>query len=135
MSDGWKITVKGAADALMAARGNLSMAARKLGVSRSGLDKFVQAHPELQDVRVEAKEAMLDVAEDQLFSLIHTGDIRAITLYLKTQGKDRGYTERQEITGRDGGALVARQEAATLKDLSPDELAKLTQELLALGKV
>lgn len=134
MSDGWKISIKAATEALIASRGNLSMAARKLGVSRSGMEKFLNTRPELQEVRREAKESMLDVAEDQLMSLIHTGDIRAITFYLKTQGKERGYTERQEVTGKDGGALVARQEAAALKDLTPEELAKLTQELLAQGK-
>lgn len=135
MADGYKITVKAAREALLKCHGNISRAAAALKVDRKTLYSFIERNPELEDVRSEAKESMLDLAEDRLFGLINTGDIRAITLYLKTQGKDRGYTERQEITGRDGGALVARQEAATLKDLSPDELAKLTQELLALGKV
>lgn len=133
MSDGYKITVDGAREALLKCHGNVLRAALALKVTRQHLHHFINAHPELNDVRKEAKEALLDVAEGQLASLIHAGDIRAISLYLKTQGKDRGYTERQEITGKDGGSILARQEASSLKDLSAEELAKLIQQGLAGG--
>jgi hypothetical protein len=134
MGDGYKITVEGAKDALLKCHGNVLSASLALGVDRTSLYKFIDANPELHEVRKVAREALLDVAEDQLASHIQQGEIRAITFYLKTQGKDRGYTERQEITGKDGGSILARQEAASLKDLSPADLAKLIQEGLAGGK-
>jgi hypothetical protein len=37
--------------------------------------------------------------------LIKAGNVTAIIFYLKTQAKDRGYVERQELTGADGGKL------------------------------
>lgn len=134
MGDGYKITVDGAADALMKCHGNILRAAMVLKVTRRALYDFIERNPELNEVRQAARESLLDVAEDQLATLIQMGDIRAISLYLKTQGKDRGYTERQEITGKDGGSILARQEADTLKDLTPSELTKLIQEGLAGGK-
>lgn len=134
MGDGYKITVDGATDALMNCHGNILRAAMVLKVTRRALYDFIERNPELNDVRTAARESLLDVAEDQLASHIQQGEIRAITFYLKTQGKDRGYTERQEITGKDGGSILARQEAASLTDLSPADLAKLIQEGLAGGK-
>lgn len=133
MGDGYKITVQGAREALLKCHGNLLRAALVLKVDRSALYDFIDRNPGLHEVRKAAREALLDVAEDRLAYHIEGGDIRAITFYLKTQGKDRGYTERQEITGKDGGSILARQEAASLKDLSPEELAKLIQQGLAGG--
>lgn len=134
MGDGYKITVDGATKALMKCHGNILRAALSLKVDRSSLYDFIERNPELNDVRKAARESLLDVAEDRLAYHVEGGDIRAITFYLKTQGKDRGYTERQEITGKDGGSILARQEADTLKDLTPAELTKLIQEGLAGGK-
>ena len=41
-----------------------------------------------------------------MWDLVLAGNLGAIIFFLKTQGKERGYTERQEITGADGTALV-----------------------------
>jgi hypothetical protein len=48
---------------------------------------------------------MVDVAESKLMAKIDAGDTTAIIFFLKTQGKGRGYVERQEVTGAEGNAI------------------------------
>jgi hypothetical protein len=53
----------------------------------------------------EERERMTDVAEMALFDAIKEGEGWAVCFYLKTQGKERGYIERHEFTGKDGEPL------------------------------
>ena len=39
----------------------------------------------------------LDFAEGQLFTLMREKNVAAVIFYLKTQGKSRGYIEKQEV--------------------------------------
>lgn len=43
------------------------------------------------------KEETLDFAESKLLQKINSGDTVSILFYLKTQGKKRGYIEKQEV--------------------------------------
>ena len=45
---------------------------------------------------------MVDTAELKLWHSIQNGEAWGIAFCLKTIGKDRGYIERQEVTGADG---------------------------------
>jgi len=46
--------------------------------------------------------------ESKLYSKALAGDTTSMIFFLKTQGKKRGYIERQEITGEDGNELVIK---------------------------
>jgi len=94
-------------EAIKEARGFVTVAASKLGCSRTTmyiyLKKYATAATALEDER----EKRHDFVESKLMSAINGDNITAIIFYLKTQCKERGYIERyqQEVTGRDGGPI------------------------------
>jgi hypothetical protein len=49
---------------------------------------------------------MVDIAELKLRQQVQDGEAWAVKYILSTKGKSRGYVERQEVTGKDGGAIV-----------------------------
>lgn len=91
--------------ALRAKLGNVTAAARELGYSRTQVYKKINANERLQEVLTEAREELVDIAETALRKELLAGNMTAIIFTLKTLGKQRGYVERQEVTGADGGAL------------------------------
>ena len=91
--------------------------------SRQAVNQRAKSHPgELQDIR----EQNLDVAEEGLHTLMQSKNesvrLRSIELFLKTQGKNRGYSERQEIK-------YTHTEETGLENLSDDLLEKIHNEL------
>jgi len=101
--------------ALHETNGLLTMAAAKSGIGYTTVKRYVAEFPSVKQAAYDAKEAMLDFTENKLYSKIKAGDNTAIIFYLKTQGKSRGYIERQEVTGAGGQPLkvvitVASQE-------------------------
>lgn len=87
-------------------RGNVSAVARSYGVSRQAVHNWINASSTAQQALHDARESMLDTAESMLYKKIVDGDNTMIIFLLKTQGKERGYSERFEHTGRDGGPIV-----------------------------
>lgn len=81
--------------------GNIRLIANRLGVSRQTIYSYKKKWKTVEDALKEEKEEMLDLAENKLWKLINDENITAIIFYLKTQGKQRGYIERQEYTGAD----------------------------------
>lgn len=55
-------------------------------------------------------EFLKDEAEEQLRNKIREKDTTSVIFYLKTKAKDRGYVERTETTGKDGGAIETKTE-------------------------
>ena len=87
--------------AIVKAFGNLSTAAKSLNVDRATLYKWIEQEG-LEEAVIEGRNTRLDFVESKLDQKINGGDTTAIIFFLKTQGKSRGYVERQEITGADG---------------------------------
>ena len=101
-----KLTKAAVEKALLDHAGIMLKAAEALGVARQTLYTFIENNPELEDVRREATERLIDVAEGHLKSAIDGGDMKSIRWYLERQGKNRGYTTRTETTGADGGPIM-----------------------------
>ena len=86
--------------------GGIKMAiARRLGVSRWTVDNYLERWKTAREVYNEECEAVLDMAETNLIKEVNSQNFQAIKFYLQTKGRGRGYVERQEITGADGGAI------------------------------
>ena len=93
-------------DALRQTGGLLAPAAKLLGCDRATLRRRKKSSETIRLALVEIEETTLDVAEAQLFKAIKAGDMRAISFYLRTKGKARGYTMKIEgnvtVTPADG---------------------------------
>ena len=104
-----RFTVEQVAAALRSSGGIVTTAAGQLGVSHGAVFGYLKRHPELEEVRQEAIEATLDVAEGELLQQIKNGNLTAIIFFLKCKGKGRGYIERQQIEQTGGGKLTVQE--------------------------
>lgn len=85
--------------AIRQARGNRAIIAKLLGVNLSGVYERINKNPKLREACRVASEELKDIAETKLFELVEAGDFQAIKFYLSTQGRDRGYGEKLEVSG------------------------------------
>jgi hypothetical protein len=100
-----KFTIDEIARALDECKGFITLAAKRLGCHYSTITTYIKKNPKLEIIVKNIQESHLDNAEFQLLKKINAGDLGAICFYLKCKGKHRGYMERQEHTGKDGGPL------------------------------
>jgi hypothetical protein len=92
-----KVTAAQCAEALKENKGFITQAAKSLGITRSHLHTLINRHPTIKEALDDAREEMKDFAESKLYQGINNDNATLIIFYLKTQAKDRGYIERQEI--------------------------------------
>ena len=91
---------------LIVHKGLIYKTAEYLGCSAKTIYNYMREYPEIKEVVDEQRQLLVDTAEASLLRAIQEGEGWAVALALKTLGKDRGYVERQEITGKDGSDLV-----------------------------
>lgn len=84
------------AESLMKNKGIVSLVAKDLELSVGSVNYRLARSSELQQVRNECREVVVDGAEANVFDQVEAGSFQASTFVLKTLGKDRGYTERRE---------------------------------------
>lgn len=112
------LTIKKAAmyEALTKNLGNVTKSAEDIGIHRQTHYDWMNDDPEYKAAVDSLKNVALDFAEEQLRKLMegaerqaltHDGEVvtikdapntSAVIFYLKTQGKQRGYIERQELS-------------------------------------
>jgi len=102
ISDGDKLK---ALEELDKAHGIVMTAARNGGVARSTFYRWMDEDTAFKAAVEEIRESAIDHVESKLFSLIDSGDTGSTIFFLKTRAKKRGYVERSEITGADGGPV------------------------------
>jgi len=104
-------------------RGNLAAIARELHVSRGTVRNRIADSPRLQQMVDDARESYVDSVESALYENALTGNVAAQIFVMKAHpaAKRRGWSERHEMTGPDGGpVLVERVEViAPTDDATP----------------
>ncbi len=94
------------ARALEESHGLVSFAAKRMGCEQMTVRNYMKKFKVCRSAVDQARSSMKDVAEASLVKQIMAGEAWAICFYLKTQAKDRGYVEKQEIA-HSGSAGVA----------------------------
>lgn len=110
-----KVTVASVVEALRKSRGIARYAAQSLGVHRQTIANMAKKHPAVLAAMTEEREGLIDTAEAKLAEAISRGELGAITFYLKTQAKNRGYYERH---------------STEMVQLTPEMLDRFTSEQL-----
>ena len=88
--------------------GAVYLAARELGCAPNTIYNRMERVPSIKQAVEDARGEVVDYAEQKLRLAILNGEPWAIAMTLKTIGKHRGYVERQEVTGAEGGHIVVR---------------------------
>ena len=127
-----------AIEALVSTRGNVSMAAEKLGVNRRTISRWMVQHPHLRMLVSEQRDRLLDKAEENVFEAVMQRDLKMSMFVLRTLGKNRGYTERREVSqptprlirNMPTDELVVMYKAATERGETIDGLSKEGRRIL-----
>jgi hypothetical protein len=88
--------------ALEKSLGVVTTACKNVECSRETFYKYCKEDALFKEKVDDVSNIALDFAESQLHKQIQGGNTSATIFYLKTKGKNRGYVERQEITGAEG---------------------------------
>ena len=115
--------------ALQAADGLVSVAARALACSPQTIYNRAHQVQTVQAAITEARAELVDLGEKALREALIRGEPWAVSLTLKTLGKSRGYTERQEVAGLEDVTIVVKyppaEGAPDLRRLNDAELGTL----------
>lgn len=117
--------------------GVVTEAAREAGIGRTTHYLWMNEDEEYKAMVNDLGDVILDFAEAKLHSLVKKGDVASTIFLLKTKGKKRGYVERSELTGADGGPLQIepitgmqfRKELPIPTSISPEILPASTERL------
>jgi len=83
--------------ALLSSDGNISKACGQTNISRTTIYDWIKKDDKFQEKVSYVNEELLDMAEDQLLTMIRNGNLTATIFYLKTKGQARGYIEKQYV--------------------------------------
>lgn len=115
-----KFTPQQVAEALRASKGMVYVAARTLGCSANTIYNYIERYKAVKEVMKQERGVMVDTAELALWTALQNKEAWAISLVLKTLGKDRGYIERQEHTGADGSPIAVISPQVFLPPVAPE---------------
>lgn len=120
---------------LKARLGLIQLTCEATGISHDTVRNWARTDPEFLAATTNIGEYTLDVVEQKFLSaIVEKGDITAMIFYLKTKGKQRGYSQRVELTGAGGGPIESETTlkiAEIQKELPPDILDSILGSVIA----
>ena len=103
-----KYSTKSIIEALSSLNGMVYLAARKLGCTPQTIYNRMKSSVAIREACDNARGELIDISEQKLRNAVINGEPWAVAMVLKTLGKSRGYVERQEVTGAEGGAVMVK---------------------------
>jgi hypothetical protein len=103
--------------------GIITTVARRVGCDWHTASKWINEHDTLKRAFQDERERVLDLCETKLIDAINSGDIDSAKWMLSRLGRNRGYVERQEVTGKDGGPV----QSLDLSKLTNSQLERLAR--------
>jgi hypothetical protein len=88
--------------ALKSKKGMVYLAAASIGCDPDTIYYRAKKNKAIASVMRSERGKVVDTGELKLFAAMKKGAPWAVQFALRTLGKDRGYVERQELTGADG---------------------------------
>lgn len=98
-------------DVLQAIKGSgaiVSTVAKRLSCQWITAKRYIDKWDETRRAFIDETETILDMAESKLYESIQGGNTQDAKWLLSTKGKNRGYSERKEITGADGDPVMLK---------------------------
>lgn len=99
----FKFILQNTIRAIQANGGFVTDIAAALGVSRKTIWAWRKKYKRVEEAFADVELSKLDLGESKLMEAVKKGEPWAICFFLKCKAKHRGYVERREFTGRDGG--------------------------------
>lgn len=90
-------TVEQITEAIKKTGGIVQKIANNLSCDWKTAERYINMYDETKEAYKAEKESLLDLAEAKIIESIEKGNTIDAKWYLATQGKKRGYTEKQEI--------------------------------------
>lgn len=92
-------------EAIHGSAGIVSTIAKRLGVEWHTANERIQKYPEALKAFENEREGILDMAEATILTAIKQGDTGSAKWLLSTIGRKRGYGDKVELSGADGGPV------------------------------
>lgn len=117
-----RFTAEQVAAALREVRGMKTLAARRLGCSYNTVQRYIDEYASVKKAQQEASEERGDALELKAYNEAMNGNTALLIFLLKTQFKDRGYTERLEIDVRYVAMVKQIEQLATSRGIAAGDL-------------
>jgi hypothetical protein len=92
-----RYTANQVAQALLATKGMVTLAAKRLGCTADTIQNYCKKFPTVAAAKESARTELLDLAELKLWAAIQRDEAWTIAFCLKTIGRSRGYGERLDL--------------------------------------